>query len=192
MDPSYSELQKAIYANEEELKRFRQIVINAVLAPNSDDDQLKEMEQKRSAAIKDSSDLNLKATAAISLLMQASEAFHTISHWQMYQKWNERSFFELYQAFESGRTKEDPSADWFQKSLQYFDDHVIPLCKDMQALGVFGKCADECAAFAATNRDLWSVKGEKISQNLLSKYKGEEEKNARAQRISQRQSLSFH
>ena len=192
MQPEFEDLRGAICADEEELKRFRQIVINAVLAPNCTDEKLLAMRQKRFAAIKEgNADLNLKATATIVLLMQAAAAFHTLSHWQMYQKWNERSFFELYAAFESGRTKEDPSINWFQKSLQYFDDHVIPLCKEMQSLGVFGPSADECLAFATTNRDLWSAKGEKISQNLLSKYKGEEDKKSRTKRISQRQSLSM-
>jgi hypothetical protein len=190
MQPEFEDLRAAICADEDELKRFRQIVINAVLATDYSDPQLLAMRQKRAGEIKDSGDLNLKATATMVLLLQAADAFHAISQWQMYQKWNERSFSERHAAFESGRVKEDPSSNHYKNELQYLDEHVIPLCKEMQSLGVFGPSADECLAFATTNRDLWSAKGEELAQNMVAKLQGKEDKKSREQRISQRQSLS--
>mmetsp|Transcript_102428 Transcript_102428/g.153524 ORF Transcript_102428/g.153524 Transcript_102428/m.153524 type:complete len:813 (+) Transcript_102428:86-2524(+) len=192
MQPEFEDLRAAICADEDELKRFRQVLINAVLATDYSDTDLLATRKKRAEQLKESTDLNLKATATMVVLLQAADAFHTISHWQMYQKWNERSFFERYAAYESGRVKDDPSIIHYQNELRYLDEHVIPLCKEMQSLGGFGPSADECLAFATTNRDLWSARGEELSKTMVAKHQGKEDKKSREQRIAQRQSLSGH
>jgi hypothetical protein len=98
--------------------------------------------------------MDLKATSiAIVLLWQAADAFHALQHWQMYQKWNERQFFEVYAAFDTGRLQQDPSVYWYKSELRFLEEHVIPLCKQMQELGVFGTSADESLAFATSSRD---------------------------------------
>ena len=47
MDPMYSNLQKAIYQNEAELRRFRQLVVNMILATDIFDKDMKSIREQR-------------------------------------------------------------------------------------------------------------------------------------------------
>jgi 3'5'-cyclic nucleotide phosphodiesterase len=55
---------------------------------------------------------NRKATIVIEHLIQASDVAHTMQHWHIYRKWNERFFMECYQAWKEGRAEKDPSIGW--------------------------------------------------------------------------------
>jgi len=196
MQPEFEELRECICADESELKHFRQVVINSVLATDFMDEQLVALRKERwEKAFGDKVDakkknLNLKASIVVKLVMQASDSFHAIQHWQLFQKWSERYFLELYTAFKSGRLPQDPSIYWYKSELMFLDEYVIPLCKKMQKTGVFGPTADEFLAFATTNRDLWSAKGAALVQSFVNKYHGKVNEKSRADQISQRLSLS--
>ena len=47
-------------------------------------------------------------------IIQASDVSHTMQHWHIYKKWNERLFQEMYQAYCEGRMEKDPSQGWYQ------------------------------------------------------------------------------
>ncbi|KAG7361591.1 3'5'-cyclic nucleotide phosphodiesterase [Nitzschia inconspicua] len=193
MQPEFEDLRECICADEDELKHFRQCVINAVLGTDFTDHQLLELRKGRwERAFGEKVDkknlLDLKASIVLKLTMQASDSFHALQHWQLFQKWSERHFFELYEAFEAGRIEADPSVYWYKSEMMFFDDHVIPLCKKMQKVSVFGPSADDALAFATTNRDLWATKGADLVQSFVSKYHGKKSRGTRT--ISQRLSLS--
>jgi hypothetical protein len=196
MQPEFEELRECICADETELNHFRQCVVNAVMATDFMDEQLLEIRRSRweqaygNSTNAKKKNLNLKATIVIKLTMQASDAFHAISHWELFVKWSERHFMELYAAFKAGRLPADPSVYWYKSELMLFDQHVIPLCQKMQKTQVFGPSADEFLAFATTNRDLWSSKGPMLVQSFVDRYHGKKEKRSQAERISQRLSLS--
>jgi hypothetical protein len=196
MQPEFEELRECICADESELKHFRQVVINSVLATDFMDEQLVALGKERweksfgEEADANKKNLNLKASIVVTLVMQASDSFHAIQHWQLFQKWSERYFFELYSAFKAGRLPQDPSIYWYKSELMFLDEYVIPLCKKMQKTGVFGPTADEFLAFATTNRDLWSSKGAALVQLFVNKYHGKADEKSRADQISQRLSLS--
>ena len=59
-------------------------------------------------------DRNTKATIVIEHIIQASDVAHTMQHWHIYQKWNERLFEEMYSAFECGRSEKNPSEFWYK------------------------------------------------------------------------------
>ena len=42
-------------------------------------------------------------------LTHFTDVSHTMQHWDIYRKWNERLFREMYQAYEQGRSQKDPS-----------------------------------------------------------------------------------
>ena len=176
MDPLYGNLQRAIWRDEHELKRFRQLVVNMILATDIFDKDMIDMREQRwdkafhqyndndgevvAAAEKYEEEeqknestlnlattnlsqiINLKATVVIEHLIQASgtcprkyldvlffcrlsidlvsnaqlhqffrtaDVSHTMQHWDIYTKWNERLFREMYQAYEQGRSQKDPS-----------------------------------------------------------------------------------
>ena len=123
MQSRFGGLRASIYSNMIELKRFRQVVVNAVLATDFVDDQLvslrkSQWEKAFVENYKDSSNenLNRKAKIVIEMLIQSSDIFHATQNWHLYQKWNERHFQEMYKAFQVGRLTQDPSVFWLIKT----------------------------------------------------------------------------
>ena len=89
MQPEFTELRKCIYKNEVELKRFRQVIVNAVLATDTNDEELQTLRMKRwektfsngaqmTGGRDTLNDVNRKATIVIEQLMQAAHIIHTM------------------------------------------------------------------------------------------------------------------
>ena len=86
MDSHFRELREFIFETNEELSRFRQVVVNTVLATDIFDPQLSELRKKRwSHAFSESGNStetdDARATVVIEHLMQASDVCHTMQHW---------------------------------------------------------------------------------------------------------------
>jgi 3'5'-cyclic nucleotide phosphodiesterase len=106
LDPGYRDLHHCIFGNETEFKRFRQLIVNVVLATDIFDQGMKDMRNSRwekafhpqedSPAQSEEDEFNLKGTIALEHIMQASDVSHTMQHWHVYTKWNERLFEETY------------------------------------------------------------------------------------------------
>lgn len=88
----FTELRGAIFCNKEEAKRFRQLVINAVMATDLFDPKLCELRTKRwekafqtegSDRSEESPDQisSAKATVVFDHVIQASDISHTMQHW---------------------------------------------------------------------------------------------------------------
>lgn len=174
MEPRFDNLRQQIYTTEAEFKRFRQLVINTVLATDIMDKDLKELRNKRwDKAFSEHNDnstrqnINRKATIVIEHLIQASDVAHTMQHWHIYRKWNERLFQELYRAWEDGRLDNDPSLSWYKGELGFFDFYIIPLAKKLKECGVFGVSSDEYLSYALQNRKEWEARGEELIQEML-------------------------
>merc|ERR1711897_130430 len=106
--PAYKDLRSCIYSTKEELKRFRQLVINTVMATDIVDKELQSLRKMRwekafSTTEETKLDIDRKATIVIEHLIQASDVSHTMQHWEIYKQWNERFFLECYSAFKAGR-----------------------------------------------------------------------------------------
>ena len=100
MEPAYDSLRACIYKTQEELERFRHLVVNSVMATDIVDKELGEQRRQRwdrafsngtgkNAATSPSNDdqarqddVNRKATIVIEHLIQASDVAHTMQHWQ--------------------------------------------------------------------------------------------------------------
>lgn len=166
MQPKYNELRAAIYSSEAEMKRFRQLVVNSVMATDIVDKELKALRNARWDKAFSQEDntlenvhdqINRKATIVIEHLIQASDVAHTMQHWHIYRKWNERFFMECYQAFKMGRAETDPSISWYQGEIGFFDFYIIPLAKKLKNCGVFGVSSDEYLNYAMKNRYVLEV-----------------------------------
>ncbi len=190
MDTSYDQLRSAIYTTDEELKRFRQIVVNAVMATDILDPELQRLRRKRwdiafhnpysyETGVQDS---NRKATIVIEHLIQASDVAHTMQHWHVYTKWNERLFNEMYLAYMEGRSDTDPSQVWYIGEIMFFDNYVIPLAMKLKECGVFGVSSDEYLNYAIANRHEWAAKGEEVVAKMVAAFhkramEGQEKEN---------------
>eukprot|EP00980_Cylindrotheca_fusiformis_P017023 scaffold5209_cov97-Cylindrotheca_fusiformis.AAC.1 len=132
MSDEYSALRACIYQTESDLRRFRQLVVNTVLATDIVDKELQALWKNRwETAFSSSSPPSLtsfgnpdqeehdnrKATIVIEHLIQASDVAHTMQHWHLYKDWNERFFMECYRAFKEGSADSDPSENWYKGEI---------------------------------------------------------------------------
>jgi hypothetical protein len=134
MEDGYVNLRRTIYATSGEFKRFRQLMINTVLATDIMDKELKKLRQERwDKAFEDSNNkedmdefdieksVQLKASIVIEHLIQASDVAHTMQHWHVYRKWNERFFNECYVAYQDGRGDKNPVLNWYEGEFGFSD-----------------------------------------------------------------------
>mmetsp|Transcript_38112 Transcript_38112/g.92230 ORF Transcript_38112/g.92230 Transcript_38112/m.92230 type:complete len:1305 (+) Transcript_38112:58-3972(+) len=163
MQPDYKDLRACIYQNESDLRRFRQLVVNTVMATDIADKELQTLRKKRwETAFSETrlqeqeiTGIDRKATIVIEHLIQASDVSHTMQHWHIYKSWNEKFFMECYGAYRAGRAASDPSLNWYKGEIGFFDFYVIPLAKKLDSCGVFGVSSDEYMNYAKANRDEW-------------------------------------
>ena len=92
MEPEFRDLRACIFSTEEELTRFRQVVVNTVMATDIVDKKLGALRRKRwdtafHGKVPTKDDANRKATIVIEHLIQASDVSHTMQHWHVYLKW---------------------------------------------------------------------------------------------------------
>ena len=182
MADEFSELRDCIYTDQAELKRFRQTIVNVVLATDIFDKELNDLRKQRwkiafaEAAeapvelTKQQDDANVKATIVIEHLIQASDVSHTMQHWHVYQKWNERLFAEMTAAFHAGRMPKDPATFWYKGEIGFFDNYIIPLAMKLKECNVFGVSSDEYLSYAKANREEWEEKGLEIVDQFVKKY----------------------
>ena len=100
MEKEFEGLRSLIYKTQDELERFRQLVVNSVMATDIADKELGALRKKRwqkafhpeecserytidhaPSVVEDS---NRKATIVIEHLIQASDVSHTMQHWHVY------------------------------------------------------------------------------------------------------------
>lgn len=180
MEPTYENLRRAIYTTEAEFKRFRELVVNTVMATDIMDKDLKKLRNDRwdAAFATDSIEdpacrqaVNRKATIVIEHLIQASDVAHTMQHWHIYRKWNERLFAEMYKAYTEGRMQSDPSENWYKGEIGFFDFYIIPLAKKLKECGVFGVSSEEYLNYAQQNRKEWEERGEECVAEMIENVK---------------------
>lgn len=181
MDSKYENLRRFIFGTKEEMARFRQVIVNVVLATDIFDKELNDLRKGRwqkafsQEGLKKDEEKGLRATIVLEHIIQASDVSHTMQHWHVYRKWNERLFRELTLAFRAGRMGADPVGFWYKGELGFFDNYIIPLAKKLKDCQVFGSNSDQCLVYALKNREEWEHKGEEILQEMIQKMKEEEE-----------------
>ena len=174
----YADLRGCIYHDEKEMYRFRQLVVNSVIATDIADKDLKFLRDARwENAFSErhpngaQETINRKATVMIDCLLQASDIAHTMQHWHIYRKWNEMLFRELYVAYLSGRAEKSPEEFWYDGEIGFFDFYIIPLAKKLKDCGVFGVSSDEYLNYATKNRNEWVSRGKEIVAEYMTTVK---------------------
>lgn len=189
MEDQFFDLRFALCSTDKELKRLRQLVVNSVLATDIMDKDLKALRNARwekafaEEAGKESSseNRNRKATIVIEHLIQASDIAHTMQHWHIYRKWNERLFMEMAKAYDEGRADKHPSEFWYQGEIGFFDNYIIPLAKKLKDCGVFGVSSDEYLNYAMKNRQEWATRGQEVVGEMMERLNRQMGKMAQKQ-----------
>jgi 3'5'-cyclic nucleotide phosphodiesterase len=170
--PKYADLLHCVCRDNADRIRFRQIVVNVVLATDLFDQDMKAIRQSRwdksinrqhegAWSLLDS---NRRSTIVLDLIIQSSDVSHTMQHFTVYKKWNMRLLAEMHKAYRKGRVLKDPTDGWYEGELWFFDNYVIPLAQKLKDCGVFGVSSFEFLDYAKDNRLEWECKGRQIVQ----------------------------
>jgi 3'5'-cyclic nucleotide phosphodiesterase/Adenylate and Guanylate cyclase catalytic domain len=179
LEDNYKDFRKVLCPRNDDLRRFRQLVVNIVLATDTFDEDLKKWRQDRwDKAFTEPSpheeshnnELSRKATLVLEYLIQASNVAHVMQHWHIYRKWNECLFQEVYQAYLAGRGKGNPLEYWFDEEKEFLDSYVIPLAMKLKDCGVFGVSSDEYFIYAEKNRSEWNIRGRHCVVEMARKF----------------------
>ena len=189
MQPEFANLRKCIFETNEDETRFRQLLINVVIATDIADRERRAGERVRweKAFAGDSNwedewkslsemelstvDISLKATVVLEQIVLASDVAHTMQHWLTYVKWNERLYKEMWSAYVNGRAENDPTENWYKGEIGFFDGYIIPLATKLKDCGVFGSAGDEYLGNALRNKAEWIEKGAAIVEEFEAKIK---------------------
>jgi len=174
MHDRFEKLRKFIFATKSAMMRFRQLIVNVVLATDIFDKELGQLRKDRwerafhgNGALSPALVNDMRATIVMEHIIQASDVSHTMQHWHVYHKWNRKLFREMYTAYKAGRMAVDPSEFWYRGELLFFDNYIIPLAKKLKECNVFGVSSDEYLGYAQANRREWSERGEELLRSMI-------------------------
>jgi len=183
MKADFDDLRSAIYSDTSAMRRFRQVLVNSVIATDILDCNMKQhrdnnwnkvfvkqFKSKRRNNMDANEKRNLQATSAIECIMQAADYSHGIESFRTYMKWNERLFEEMYQAYHTGRSEANPALQWYKSELAYFDKFLIPLLSRLTNTGVFGGSGEVYLRQASDNRNAWKTEGEVMVQDMVDRF----------------------
>jgi 3'5'-cyclic nucleotide phosphodiesterase/Adenylate and Guanylate cyclase catalytic domain len=176
MQEKFTSLQRAIFPTEEDQHRFRQLVVNAVMATDIADKELQEWRKCRWETAFNAESVSLmgekevadrKATIVFEYIIQSSDVIHCMQHWLTYQKYNARLFEERFLAWLNGTPgARDPAMGWYEGEIWFFDNYIIPLAQKLHECGVFGVSYDESLNYAQQNLLEWKQKGHDIVREM--------------------------
>lgn len=109
----------------------------------------------------------LRHSVVIETMLNIADVAHSMQSWELFLFWNRKLYEELYVAFKSGRSGNDPSNGWYENQLGFYRLYVIPLAEKMKKCGVFGERGGEWVKNAILIRDQWSREGEQVTKNLI-------------------------
>jgi len=143
-EPAYETLRSYLFTSQEDIARFRQYVVNAIMATDISDPELNIMrDQHWNASLIESAEASVKATNVYELVIQASDASHAMQDWAIYEKWARLLLEEEYAAYSVGRGDQDPLECFYEDQLSYFDNHVLPLTLKLKQNRMHGSSSDE-------------------------------------------------
>jgi len=190
MEPAYANLRRHIYTTVAEYKCYRQLVVNCVMATDiCDKDLIKARNQRWDLAFSTPNNTltsnhinnktinadifesvrqvnNRKGTVVIEHLIQLSDVAHTMQHWHIYRRWNERLFEESYVAYAECRADKNPADNWYLGELGFYDFYIIPLATKIKQCQVFGVSSDEYLSYALQNRAEWEERGKGLVEDM--------------------------
>ena len=109
----------------------------------------------------------LRHSVVLETMLNVADVAHSMQSWELFCFWNRKLFEELYDAFKSGRSGNDPQDGWYTNQLGFYRLYVIPLAEKMKTCGVFGEKGEEWVRNAVSIRDRWEREGERVTKEMI-------------------------
>jgi hypothetical protein len=165
MKDDFTDLRRVIYTSPEEFHHVRQVLVNCIMATDIFDvEQIEKRSAKLNSYLQNDgeSTASLKMTILLEHVIQASDVSHTMQHWFVYRKWNEKLYLEMHKAHVEGRFAVDPATFWYEGEIKFFDNYIIPLAEKLVKFGLLIHSNDELLAYARRNRNEWTERGREL------------------------------
>ncbi len=181
MTADFDDLRSAIYSNASEKRRFRQVLVNSVIATDFLDSKMQQHRDanwnkvfaesvKRRNHLDANEKRNLQVTWIIECTMQFADSSYRGQCYRSYLKWNERLFEEELKAYHSGRLEVNPAVHWYKSELSHFDTFLIPVLSRLINTGIFGGSGESYLKQTTENRNAWKSGGETIVQEMVNRF----------------------
>ena len=193
MTDEYKDLRRTIYKTEEDLVRFRALLVHTVLVTDIVNKELQGQRKirwnrvfgstARKGALPLDEEIHMlsdedrqseRRTALLELTIQASDVSHTMQHWHIYRQWNSCLFHEMDKAWQGGRADSDPRDGWYKGEIGFFKFYILPLAERVKESSAFGALGAELFQCAQSNLIEWEMKGEEVVQELIENAAGRE------------------
>lgn len=115
----------------------------------------------------------LRHSVVIETMLNVADVAHSMQSWELFVFWNRKLFEELYDAYKSGRSANDPCQGWYKNQIGFYSMYVIPLAEKMEKCGVFGELGGEWVKNAKLIRDRWTREGEEVTEDMIASVKRE-------------------
>lgn len=187
MEDRFQGLRSLIFADEIEMQRFKELLVDMVLATDIsgvDRSAMRKLRWQRAFQQRHSlleiigecggpdaarSQRSLRSAVILEQIMQAADVAHTMQHWDTFKKWNLRLYRELSKGYRDGRGAFDPREGWYEGEIGFFNFYVIPLARKLEECGALGPAAREYLDCALDNRRRWEGEGEQIIEEMAFK-----------------------
>lgn len=124
-EPHFSELRQFMFGSSTTCEtwqaRFRQVIVNTILATDISNTQLNQERQERLDRVLSEESSALRTTVTLEYLMRAAYVAHVMQAWPIYQKQNQLRFQESMAAFEEQRLSADPANFWYKSEFGPFE-----------------------------------------------------------------------
>ena len=164
MEDDFVDLRSAIYTTHGELHRFRQLVVNMVMATDIADKEYQQERQERWEKAFASNDSDRKATAVIEHLMQVADVGNSVQPFASFYEWNRKLLLENRDAFHSGRVDGMSAEAWYKGTTGFLKGYVVPLAAKIRDSGVFGDSSGTYLELAESNTQEWESSGREMAE----------------------------
>lgn len=107
-----------------------------------------------------------KATVVLEQLMHAADVAALFQDWENVVEWSTRLYKELNNGYLSNRG-DDPSLEWYENQMKFFDFYILPLAKNLAVMGVFDEGMGERIVHGVkSNMARWIREGNKAALKM--------------------------
>ena len=108
-----------------------------------------------------------KATVVLEQMIRAADVAALLQGWQNSLKWSTRLYKELNNGFLLHRG-EDPSMEWYENQIKFWDFYILPLAKNLGVMGVFEENVGGMFAYCVKrNLAQWIDEGARVTELMM-------------------------